>query len=204
MTLLLRINSSSRQTGSHSTEIADHFEGCFRNKYPDCRVVNRHVSDGSIPLISQKTIEGFYTPDAAMTADLREATSLSDSLIDELQQADTLLITAPIYNFSVPAALKAWIDQVVRMGHTFAYEDGAFRGLARTRRAVVVCAYGAEGYLEGEPFAAANFVQPYLQFLLSFLGITDIRFISVQGTTADADTVAVNVEAAKKECQLAA
>jgi FMN-dependent NADH-azoreductase len=204
MTLLLRINSSSRQTGSHSTAIADHFEDCFRNKHPDCRVLSRHVADGSIPIISQKTIEGFYTPDAAMTADLREATSLSDSLIEELQQADTLLITAPIYNFSVPAALKAWIDQVVRMGHTFAYEDGAFKGLARTRRAVIVCAYGAEGYLDGEAFSAANFVQPYLQFLLSFLGITDIRFISVQGTTADADTVALNVEAAKKECQLAA
>lgn len=204
MTILLRINSSSRHIGSHSAAVADHFEACFREKNPHCQVITRQVSDGSIPIISQKTIEGFYTPTEAMSEDLVEATALSDALISELHEADTLLITAPIYNFSVPAALKAWIDQVVRMGHTFAYENGSFQGLARTRRAVVVVTYGAEGYLEGQPFAAANFVEPYLRFLLSFLGINDIRFISVQGTTADAATVQANVDAAKTECQMAA
>lgn len=204
MTLLLRINSSSRKTGSHSAAVADHFEACFRQRHPGCRVITRHVADGSIPIISQKTIEGFYTPPEAMSAELLEATSLSDELISELQEADTLLIAAPIYNFTVPAALKAWIDQVVRIGHTFAYEDGRFSGLARTRRAVVVCAYGAEGYLDGQPFAAANFVEPYLRFLLSFLGIRDIRFIAVQGTTADPKTVAAHVDAAKLECRQAA
>lgn len=204
MTLLLRINSSSRHIGSHSTAVADHFETCFREKHADCHVITRHVADGSIPIISQKTIEGFYTPPEAMSAELSEATALSDKLIEELQNADTLLITAPIYNFSVPAALKVWIDQVVRMGHTFAYENGAFQGLAKARRAVVVCTYGAEGYLEGQPFAAANFVEPYLKFLLSFLGINDIRFISVQGTTADPVTVQANIDAAKAECRMAA
>ncbi|MET1416102.1 NAD(P)H-dependent oxidoreductase [Roseibium sp. HPY-6] len=204
MTLLLRINSSSRQSGSHSTAVADHFETCFREKHPGCRVISRHVADGSIPLISQQTIEGFYTAPTDMTDGLREATALSNTLISELQQADTLLITAPIYNFSVPAALKAWIDQIVRMGHTFSYEDGSFQGLAKTRRAVVVCAYGAEGYLEGQPFAVANFVEPYLKFLLTFLGIEDIRFISVQGTTGDAETVAERIAAAKQECSQAA
>lgn len=204
MTLLLRINSSSRQTGSHSTAVADHFETCFREKHPGCRVISRQVADGSIPIISQETIEGFYTPAESMTDDLKAATELSDTLINELQQADTLLITAPIYNFSVPAALKAWIDQIVRMGYTFSYQDGAFAGLARTRRAVVICAYGAEGYLEGQPFSAANFVEPYLRFLLSFLGIRDIRFISIQGTTGDTETVTARLDAARDECRIAA
>ncbi|MEQ9568121.1 MAG: hypothetical protein RLN85_20305, partial [Pseudomonadales bacterium] len=67
MTLLLRINSSSRQTGSHSTAIADHFEASYRRKHPDCRVITRNVADGSIPIIGQKTIEGFYTEPASMT-----------------------------------------------------------------------------------------------------------------------------------------
>jgi FMN-dependent NADH-azoreductase len=84
------------------------------------------------------------------------------------------------------------------------YEDGAFQGLAKTRRAVVICAYGAEGYLEGQPFSAANFVEPYLKFLLAFLGIEDIRFISVQGTTGDAQTVASRIDTAKQECKVAA
>jgi len=69
---------------------------------------------------------------------------------------------------------------------------------------VVICAYGAEGYLEGQPFSAANFVEPYLRFLLSFLGIRDIRFISVQGTTGDTETVTARLDAAKDECRIAA
>ncbi|WP_297844609.1 NAD(P)H-dependent oxidoreductase [uncultured Roseibium sp.] len=204
MTLLLRINSSSRQTGSHSTAIADHFEASYRRKHPDCRVITRNVADGSIPIIGQKTIEGFYTEPASMTADLKEATALSDELIAELQEADTLLIAAPIYNFAVPAALKAWIDQIVRVGHTFSFDGNSFQGLAKTRRAVVISAYGAEGYLDGQPFAAANFVQPYLKFLLSFLGVEDIRFIAVQGTVADPEKVSASLQAARQECDLAA
>lgn len=204
MTRLLRINASSRLTGSHSAAIADHFEAAFHEKHPGSDVITRQVADGSIPLVSQKTIEGFYFPETDLPADLKQATALSDTLIAELQEADTLLIATPIYNFGIPAALKAWIDQIVRVGHTFSYDGEAFSGLVRTRRAVVVGTYGAEGYLEGQPFAAANFVQPYLNFLLSFLGIQDIRFISAQGTVADPETAAARVEAAKEECRLAA
>jgi len=204
MTLLLRINSSSRRDGSHSAAIADHFETCFREKHADCRVITRQVADGSIPLIGQKTIEGFYFPEKDLPPELKQATALSDTLIAELQEADTLLIAAPIYNFSIPAALKAWIDQIVRVGHTFSFDGNSFNGLVRTKRAVVVNTFGAEGYLEGQPFEAANFVQPYLKFLLSFLGIEDIRFISAQGTVADPMMAATRVEAAKEECRLAA
>lgn len=190
MTRLLRIDSSSRREGSHSREIGDHIEMLWRRANPTGTVRRRDVADGSIPFISQPTIDGFYTAPEAMTPPLRTATALSDRLIAELQEAETLLVTAPIYNFGPPAALKAWIDLIVRMGHTFAYEDGNFRGLTRTRRAIVVCAYGAEGYLDGQPFAAANFLQPYLSFLFSFLGIEEVRFVSVQATTADDRTVA--------------
>ncbi|AMN55539.1 FMN-dependent NADH-azoreductase [Labrenzia sp. CP4] len=184
--------------------MADHFEASYRRKHPDCRVITRNVADGSIPIIGQKTIEGFYTEPASMTEDLKEATALSDKLIAELQEADTLLIAAPIYNFAVPAALKAWIDQIVRVGHTFSFDGNSFQGLAKTRRAVVISAYGAEGYLDGQPFAAANFVQPYLKFLLSFLGVEDIRFIAVQGTVADPEKVSASLLAARQECDLAA
>lgn len=198
MTTLLRIDSSSRLTGSHSSDIADAVQSAWQTAVPNGQIISRRVSDGSIPIIAQDTIEGFYADPADMDDRLRAATRLSDQLIGELQAADTVLITAPIYNFSVPAALKAWIDQIVRIGQTFAVTDGAFQGLVKTRRAIVICAYGAEGYLEGQPFAAANFVQPYLSFLLGFLGIEDITFVAVQATTADPDTVAKNVKQAKQ------
>eukprot|EP00903_Cladosiphon_okamuranus_P002460 g2458.t1 len=113
---------------------------------------------------------------------MRSATALSDELIAEIQQSDTLLLAVPIYNFSIPAALKAWIDQIMRIGHTFSMDENGFQGLVKARRAVIVCAYGSEGYLVKEPFAAANFLEPYLNFLFTFLGIETIEFVHVQGT----------------------
>jgi len=205
MTQLLRINSSSRTDESHSAAVADAFEAEFRAKHPGSTVITRNVADGSIPFIAQKTIEGFYSPQDTLTDDLKAATALSDQLIGEIQGSDTLLLAVPIYNFTVPAALKAWVDQISRIGHTFAMDESGFRGLLKTRRAVVICTYGAEGYLAGEPFAAANFVQPYLEFLLRFLGITDIEFINVQGTaTSAADQFEDRMTKARETAGLAA
>lgn len=201
MKTLLRIDSSSRLQGSHTRDIGDYIERIWCQNFPGGVVSRRNVSDGSIPFLSQDTIEGFYTNTEQMTPSLRQATALSDTLIDELQAADTLLVTVPIYNFGPPAALKAWIDMIVRIGRTFSYEDGAFKGLTQTRRAIVVCAYGAEGYLAGEPFAAANFLQPYLSFLFAFLGIDDVRFISIQATTADEEAVRKRKAAATQEAE---
>jgi len=205
MTQLLRINSSSRLEGSHSAAVADVFEAEYRRKHPGCRVVTRNIADGSIPFIGQQTIEGFYAPQDYLPGDLKAATALSDELIGELQDADTLLLAVPIYNFSVPAALKAWIDQVARIGHTFSMDEDGFKGLLKTRRAVVVCAYGAEGYLPEEPFATANFLEPYLNFLFGFLGVETVDFIRLQGTaTAAPDAFSRRLDAARMEAERAA
>lgn len=193
---LLRIDSSSRHAGSHSRALADAAEAAWRASNPAGTVTNRDVTDGTIPVIAQDTITGFYTAPEVMTPELRAATALSDRLIAEVQAADVLLISAPIYNFGVPAALKLWIDQVVRIGHTFSYDGSAFAGLARADRAILCCAYGASGYAEGQPFAAANFVNPYLTFLMGFLGIEDVRTVTVEATTAEAATVRAATDAA--------
>ncbi|WP_428521946.1 FMN-dependent NADH-azoreductase [Roseibium sp.] len=205
MTQLLRINSSSRLAGSHSAAIADAFEAGFRAKHLACTVITRNVADGSIPFIAQSTIEGFYAPQENLSEDQKAATALSDKLIAEIQASDTLLLAVPIYNFTIPAALKAWVDQICRIGHTFAMDENGFQGLATARRAIVICTYGAEGYLSGEPFEAANFVQPYLTFLLGFLGIEDVAFINVQGTaTSTPGDVEDRLNSAKEIARLAA
>ena len=199
MATLLRIDSSSRIEGSHSSQLADQAEAHWRAANPAGQVVSRHLATDPIPVLSQATIDGFFAPQDALTDEMRAATALSDVLIRELQSADTVLLAVPIYNFSVPAALKCWIDQITRIGHTFAYEDGTFRGLTQTRRAIVICVYGADGYLEGQPFEQANFLEPYLRFLLSFLGIEEVDVVSVQATTADPGTVATHVKQAKAQ-----
>lgn len=199
MSTLLRIDSSARINGSHSSRLADLAEERWLEANPGGRILRRHVGAETIPVLSQETITGFYAASDEMTDELKQATSISDALIGELHSADTLLLAVPIYNFGVPAALKCWIDQVTRMGQTFAYEDGSFKGLLTIQRAIVICAYGSEGYLPGQSFEQANFLEPYLRFLLSFLGINEIDIINVQATTADDATVAAHLAGARAD-----
>lgn len=180
---LVRIDASARQQGSTSRSIADAFERAWLQRHPDGQVRHRDLATQALPHISARTIEGFYTPPDALDASLREATALSDALIAELKSAHTLLIAAPIYNFSMPSALKAWIDQVVRIGHTFAFDGQQFTGLVTQPRAVLALAYGAGGY-QG-PLMAMDHLKPYLTQLLAFLGIRSIEVLSAEGTTTN-------------------
>ena len=198
MTRILRIDASSRRDEANSRELANLFVSQWLAREPDAEIMRRDLAEAPVPHIANETIQGYYTPAEQMTAPLRAATALSDLLIAELLDADVLLIATPMYNFSVPSALKAWIDQIVRIGRTFSYDGKGFAGLLPGRRAFVMVAYGAGGYLDGGPFAAADFVQPYLKFLLGFLGISDVTFVAIEQTTADASTIAAGRARAAK------
>ena len=203
MARLLRIDASSRIEGSHSRALADHFQSRWLAAHPDAEVLCRDVVRTPCPHISALTIQGFYTPDEQRSKPLMAATALSDQLIAELQSADVLLISVPMYNFSLPSSLKAWIDQIVRINKTFAYDGQQFSGLVTVQKAYVICAYGAAGYLNGGAFAGFNFLEPYLSGLLTFLGIPDVEFFSVEGTTGDEASVAAGLAQAKAQIQAA-
>jgi FMN-dependent NADH-azoreductase len=199
MKTILRVDASSRTAGSQSRALGDYFENTWVKRNAADRFVHRDTAENPIPHIASQTIAGFYTPEEKFSRELRTATALSDRLIGELRAADILLLTVPIYNFSIPSALKAWIDQIVRIGHTFAYDGKNFTGLVTGKRAYVICAYGAGGYLGNGPLAGYDFLKPYLTLLLSFLGIQDIHFFAVEGTTLDEATVSANVDKVKQE-----
>jgi FMN-dependent NADH-azoreductase len=199
MTMILRVDASSRATGSVSRGLGDYFERAWLDRNPGDRVIRRDVVTDPIGHIAEQTIAGFYTPAELFTDDLRAATALSDRLIAELQSAEVLLLTVPMYNFSVPSALKAWIDHIVRIGHTFVYDGSSFSGLVRSREAYVVSAYGAGGYDDGERYSAADFLTPYLRFMLQFLGIQDVHFFAVEDTTGDPFALAASIARAKRQ-----
>lgn len=197
MSRILRIDASSRTDGSYSRDLTNAFITKWLERHPDDQVVVRDLVAAPVPPIASDTIKGFYTPADQMDIPLRAATALSDLLIHEMRSADVLVLSVPMYNFSIPSALKAWIDQIVRIGHTFSYDGSGFNGLLLGKRAYVMIAYGAGGYLGGGPFERADFVQPYLQFLLNFLGVADVTFIPIEATTADPATIAANVSKAR-------
>lgn len=192
---LLRIDSSARRNGSLSRQIADAVEQAWLTAHPKGQVHRRDLAQAPLPHISEITIEGYYTTVDQMTPGLREATELSDALIAELKSAHTVLISAPIYNFSLPSSLKAWVDQVVRIGHSFAYDGQSFTGLVTQPRAVLALAYGAAGYMG--PMKDMDHLRPYLTQLLGFLGLSRIDVVAVEATTADAQTVSAAMETAQ-------
>lgn len=103
-----------------------------------------------------------------------------DALIDELLAADILVLAVPMIRFSMPSALKAWVDHVTRRGRTFRYENGRPKGLLTGRRAIIVQA-------AGEPSSALHYHAPYLRQMLGFLGITDIEEVGVEGTSVGSE-----------------
>src|SRR3984957_538308 len=198
MTTLLRIDSSSRSAASHSRDLGDTLEAQWLTRHPGSAVVCRDLAADPVRHITDLTIAGFYTPVEKHSPEIQSDLALSNSLIAELTAADALLITVPMYNFSIPSALKAWIDHIVRINHTFSYDGTAFTGLVTGKPVYVACAYGAGGYNEG-PLVAYDLLKSYLNLLFRFLGFADVSFVAVEATTADVQTVAQNLASARRQ-----
>jgi len=198
MPKLLRIDASSRIHDSQSRELANFFVNHWLNTHTDGEVIVRDLIAGSPPHISDATVAGFYTSKDCQSSEHKQATALSDELINELMEADVLLIDTPMYNFSIPSALKAWIDQIVRIGETFNFSpDSGFEGLVTGKQAYVITASGAS--FADENMKALDFMTPYLNTLLGFLGFTEIKFFTVEGTTTDESLFAQSKKLAQQQ-----
>ena len=195
MPTLLRIDSSSRLEDSVTRALADEVCDRWRRSHPDGEVVVRDVVVQPIPHIADATIKGFYAE--TLDADLTAATALSDELIDELLAADAVVIGVPMYNFSIPSALKAYIDHVVRAGRTFAVgADGQLSGLIADRPLYLCVAKGAP--YTGTAFEPMDFTERYLLGLFGFLGITSAEVLRVEGTTIAPEVMASTMATARE------
>ncbi|RDY57645.1 FMN-dependent NADH-azoreductase [Flagellimonas nanhaiensis] len=189
MKTLLRIDCSSRVEGSHSRELADYFEQKWLEKHEAGKVVRTDLAEKQIPHLHNNTIEGFYTPTEYWSPALSEATAVSDELIQQLKEADELLISSPLYNYNVPSNLKAYFDQVVRIGHTFGINDGGYFGLLEDKIAFIITVKG--GVYKGTDMERYDFQEPYLEAVLGHMGIKVQQFFSLEGT-ANKDTLDKN------------
>jgi FMN-dependent NADH-azoreductase len=168
---------------SVSRQLTGAFVAQWKSSHPDATVIDRDLNATSIPPINAEWVSAVYTPEEARTPEQKQALSLSDSLLAELDQADEYVFGVPMHNFGVPSVLKLWIDQISRVGRTFSYADGKAKGLIVGRKATFIIATGAS-YAAQSQFASLNFVEPYLRSLFGFLGVTDVTFLTAGGTTA--------------------
>ena len=192
---LLRIDASARIDGSVSRAMGDAFTASWLAHQPTESIRGLDLAQQPVAQIDSATIGGFFTPAEQRTTEMTHAIADSDVLIQMLKTADALLITVPMYNFGIPAALKAWIDQIVRIHETFAFDGSNFTGLLSGKTVYVAVSYGAAGYLDQGAFAGANFVEPYLRFILQFIGFTHVHVYSIEATTVEPNAVAERLEA---------
>ena len=182
MSTLLRIDSSPLSSdASFSRQLTSEFVQQWSQTNPGGRIIERDLASTKLPVVNAEWIGAAYTPEAKLTTLQRETLATSEQLIAELQAADEYVIGVSMHNFSIPGGLKLWIDQVVRVGKTFVYENNLPVGLLRNKKVTFLVASGGV-YEEGSPRAFMNFVEPYLQSLFNYLGVTDVRFVNAGGT----------------------
>ena len=174
---LVLINASSVLTGSASRTAADFIV----SQQGADTVINRDLAQTSLPIIDEAWVNARLVPADEKSEDDKAILALSDTLVDELKTADTIVIGMPIYNFGMPASLKAWVDLVARPKVTFEYTSDGPRGLLEGKSAIVVYASG------GVPMnSPVDFATPHMKTVLGFLGITDVRFVTAAEITTEA------------------
>jgi len=177
MTTLLQINASINDDSGQSSQLARQFVAAFAARNPEAKIVVRNVAAGEpVPHLNAERFGAFVTKPEERSAAQHAVVAYSDTLIDELKQADVIVLGLPMYNFGVPSQLKAYFDHIARAGVTFKYTDQGPVGQLTGKKVYIFAARG--GLYAGTPLdTQTNYVRDFLRFI----GITDVEFIYAEG-----------------------
>src|SRR6266853_412380 len=177
MSTLLQINASINDDNGQSSQLANQFVAAFRTRIPNAKIVLRNVAAADpVPLLNAERFGAFITKAEERNADQHAVVAYSDKLIDELKQADVIVLGLPMYNFGVPSQLKAYFDHVARAGVTFKYTDKGPVGQLTGKKVYVFAARG--GQYAGTPMDTQT---SYVRDFLRFLGMADVEFVYAEG-----------------------
>lgn len=206
MTHILQLDASARpgfagrdEHGSHSRNLTQRFVSQWQARRAEDTVTYRDIGQSPPSIIDHDWIASSFTPEDRREPWMRDALTESDRLTDELIAADILVIGTPLYNFGMPAALKAWIDQIVRPGRTVDVDDTnpvdpyIPRLADRPRHAVILVARGGIGFGTGGEMAHMNHLEPNLITALGFIGITRVHCIAVEGQEVGGELLVASV-----------
>ncbi|HAE02098.1 MAG TPA: FMN-dependent NADH-azoreductase [Rhodospirillaceae bacterium] len=168
---VLRVDSSARAENSTTRKLTESLLSHLSEKQ-ELDINLRNVAEG-LPFVSPDWVGANFTDPADRNAEQQKTLAQSDALIAEVQAADVLVIGVPVYNFGVPAALKAWIDMIARARETFKYTETGPVGLVSGKKAYLVVASGGT-----EVGSGIDFATPYMKHILSFIGVTDVTVIA--------------------------
>jgi FMN-dependent NADH-azoreductase len=197
MTNILFVASSPRGAASQSTKVAEQLVAGIRAEDPTATVVRRDLARHPLPHVDEAFLGAVFAPAETHTPEQTKLLALSDELVAELQAADVIVIASAMINFTVTSQLKAWFDFIARSGKTFRYGANGPEGLVTGKRVVVVEAKG--GIYSDGPMKPHDYQQPWIRFMLGFLGMTDVEIIQVEGQALGPERAEQGVaEAAEK------
>jgi FMN-dependent NADH-azoreductase len=177
MTTLLQINTSLNNGNGQSSQLANQFVAAFRKRHPDAKIIVRDVAAADpVPHLDAERFGAFTAKPAERNARQQAVVAYSDALIDELRQAEVIVLGLPMYNFGVPSQLKAYFDHIARVGVTFKYSDKGPVGLLTGKKVYVFAARG--GLYAGTPMDTQT---GYVRDFLGFIGLHDIEFVYAEG-----------------------
>lgn len=189
---LLQINASMFGENGQSTQLAKQFVTGWQAANPGANVTVRDVDAAPVPHLSAQRFGAFLAKAEERTAEQQEVVALSDTLIDELRNADVIVLGLPMYNFGVPSTLKAYFDHIARAGVTFKYTDQGAVGLLTGKKAYVFATRG--GLYAGTP---ADTQAAYVRNFLSFIGISDVEFVYAEGIALGEENKQAGIEKAR-------
>jgi FMN-dependent NADH-azoreductase len=177
MPTLLQINASINNEKSQSSQLANQFIDRFQKRYPGATTLVRDVAAAEpVPHLNAERFAAFITPAEQRSAQQAAVVAYSDALINELKQADVIVLGLPMYNFGVPSQLKAYFDHIARSGVTFTYTDKGPVGLLSGKKVYVFATRG--GQYAGTPLdTQTNYVRDFLRFV----GLSEVEFVYAEG-----------------------
>ena len=182
MKTLLVLNASGRVTRSVTRRLTNRFAESWLAANPDGRVLQRDLGLNPPTPVNERWIAAAFTAPEERSDAANEALRESEALIGEIDAADSVLFGTPIYNFGMPAQLKAFFDQVIRVGRTFEFTPEAaehYRPLLSSKPIIVVISAGDGAMHPGGALAHLNHLEPHLRTVLGFIGLTDVTFVRV-------------------------
>lgn len=179
MSKILNVISSPRGEASNSIKLANAIIDRLREQDPAAAVQTKDLTKAPFPHLEETHLNAFFTPAEQHTEENKTAIRHSNEAIQEIMDADVLVIGAPMYNFGVPSLLKAWFDHIARAGITFKYTAEGPVGLLTGKKAYIAVATGGV-YSSGDA-AAFDHMTPYIKTILGFIGITDVTVVRAEG-----------------------
>ena len=192
---LLHIDSSILGTQSASRELGTAWVQAWRSAHPGTQVAHRDLVRDPLPHLSGEVVATRFGA-AAQSPEIRALVERDDAVLTEFLDADIVVIGAPMYNFSVPSQLKAWIDRIAVAGKTFRYTENGPEGLVKGKKVVVVSSRG--GIYSSGPAAGFDHQESYLRSVFAFLGVSDIEFIRAEALNMGADKRAESMAGARR------